>query len=990
MTSDHSKLSSASLCLARFLPAVLFSAVFLFALPAYAADDWVMAFHDSRHTGQTSEVVTAPMTLAWQWTNTNSYDTSSQFHPSQRYFLPIFYQGRICFQGGQNANRVSCLNPVNGALLWQQSNPGYANNGYALYQFDNYPAAVNGRIINASTDLSASMDAATGGDARYSYNTNGSSPFGGVASWGNMAYYQFVRTDDGTEAFYIAQDPVSLGLTGYYSTPDNVNSSVDYAMRVPAVDAGIAYYSLMGQLYAKDARTNRYMWQWGKSNNGSSPAVANGIVYFYASSQGKLLALDTNHITYSPSTGLQIPTLWSASILGAYSPIVSDGVVYTGSADGKFYALDAKTGATKWSYNAGIFSFTCFQIPAISGNTVFVPTNQGLLLALNKNTGAELWRYTGTSPFGPVVVANGMLFVSDRMMRVYGFTASSAAIGPAVTAGSVSRVSNAQQVVVNLTGSGFFGGGASSQVQRIQLDDPSGTQLLGYTVASDQSITGVIIPPGIAPGIYHIRVQTSVAMSVNEPPIEVVAAGSLFPATLGATNGNLYGTAVQTQRHLARTSTGNLIAVYAGYADPGYTQDPVYNISHDGGMTWSVQGGLHAAPWANFVSANAPTSSIWIDAQDHLNNSYMRWTSDGASLEKFAINNVDVLTADAGFPASVASGQSTVSGTGVSQSNGRRWVLFVVGGQVIPRYSDDGGITWNQMPAVNQASSNLASLISSNDQPVILYNDGNSLAWSQWNGTQWKPAQILPGPINGVQTFSAVTTTDGRIHVVYTGATGGVFYVAYSGSAWSAPQTLNAAGSTPSITTDGTNLWCFYANSSGDLVFQRTSGGGWNPAVAVTSDGNYNTLPSTLAFSPDAKIPVIWTSGPSTGYTVKSAVIPASAGAPAAPVASDVSAQVKVTGSVYVLNRLSRLYTSTMTVTNISSSPINGPIQTVLVNLSAGITLVNGAGTRNGSPYVVVTNGTLNPGASLNVALQFTNPGSVYLTFKPVTYSGSF
>lgn len=970
---------------ARRVGAILFPVVLMSFGPAFSADDWNMAFHDSRHTGQTSEVVTAPLTLAWQWTDPVAYDNGSQFHPTQHYWMPIFHQGKVCIKGGKNANRVFCLDPANGATLWERDTaPGYTQNGYMLYQYDNYPAAVNGRILAASTDWSLSMDVATGNaDWAGLYNTNGSSPYGGIAVWNNLGYMQFIRTDDATEAFYIVQNPATLSLSGSYYTPDNITTFADYSMRVPAVDAGVVYYGMFGQLVARDAHTGRLLWSWGTKNYNSSPAVANGIVYFYASSQSKLYALDANHV----STNGQVPVLWTASVPGAICPIVSDGTLYTVSSLGKFYAINAATGDVKWTYDAGLYNFTSSQIPAISGNTIYVPTGSGLLLALDKNTGAELWRYTNTCAFGPVVIANGMVFVSDRQMRLFAFTPQGASIGPSVIALSTSRVSNAQQAVINISGSGFFGGGASNTVQRIQLDTPSGAQLSGYTVGSDQSITGVVIPSGLPPGIHHLRVQTSIGMSVNEPPIEIVAAGSLFPATLGQTNGNVYGTQVQWQRHLARTSTGNLIAVYAGQGDSGYWQDSTYNVSHDGGLSWTVQAWVHANPSSNYVSMGAPNSSVWIDAQDHLNSSYARWTSDGQSFEKFAINSTDLLIEDAGLPVSLAPGISSATGTGASQSSGRRWVVLVVGGQVIPRYSDDGGITWTPLPAVNQTSSNLASLFLSKDQPVILYNEGNSLSWTQWNGSQWTAARTLPGPISAVQTLSAVSTNDGRLHVVYKATVGGVAYVSYSGSAWSPPQTLDAAGNSPSLTTDGTNLWCFYANSSADLVFRRTSGGAWNPPVAVTADGNYNTAPSTLALSPDAQIPVIWTAGPSTDIVVKSALIPASSGAPAV---ADVSAQVKVFQTAYVYNRVSKLYTSSVTLTNTTFSPIAGPVQAVIANLPAGSTLVNATGMHNGSPYLTVFPCALAPGASATVQLQITNPTGVFLGVALLTYSGSF
>ena len=72
---------------------------------------------------------------------------------------------------------------------------------------------------------------------------------------------------------------------------------------------------------------------------------------------------------------------------------------------------------------------------------------------------------------------------------------------------------------------------------------------------------------------------------------------------------------------------------------------------------------------------------------------------------------------------------------------------------------------------------------------------------------------------------------------------------------------LDGAGTSPSLTTDGTNLWAFYANSSGNLVYRQTSGGQWNSAVAVTTDGNQNTAPTTLPLSPAGQVPVVWTSG---------------------------------------------------------------------------------------------------------------------------------
>src|ERR1700730_12967584 len=206
LVPKHKKSSSALVC-GRYVALTMLVAFALLSQRAYA-DDWVMAFHDSRHTGQTSEVVTPPMSVAWTWVDTEPYDTGSggKLIPQKHFWLPVYYRGKLCFQGGNNANRVFCLNPANGAKIWEWSNPGYAQAGTYLFQFDNYPSAVNGRIVNASTDYTASMDAATGLNPHLTFNTNGGWPAGGTASWNNMAYIQYVRTDDNTEGFNIVQD----------------------------------------------------------------------------------------------------------------------------------------------------------------------------------------------------------------------------------------------------------------------------------------------------------------------------------------------------------------------------------------------------------------------------------------------------------------------------------------------------------------------------------------------------------------------------------------------------------------------------------------------------------------------------------------------------------------------------------------------------------------------------------------------------------------
>lgn len=80
-------------------------------------------------------------------------------------------------------------------------------------------------------------------------------------------------------------------------------------------------------------------------------------------------------------------------------PAVSGGVLYVGGPDGKFVALDARTGATKWSYDANAVTG---PLPdgkpngirdgaAVAGDKVYFGDSTGRVFALHKRTGKVAW-----------------------------------------------------------------------------------------------------------------------------------------------------------------------------------------------------------------------------------------------------------------------------------------------------------------------------------------------------------------------------------------------------------------------------------------------------------------------------------------------------------------------------------------------------------------------------------------------------------------------
>jgi len=98
-----------------------------------------------------------------------------------------------------------------------------------------------------------------------------------------------------------------------------------------------------------------------------------------------------------------------------------------------------------------------------------------------------------------------------------------------------------------------------------------------------------------------------------------------------------------------------------------------------------------------------------------------------------------------------------------------------------------------------------------------------------------------------------------------------------------------------------------------------------------------------------------------------------------------------VTGSGLAYSRVTKTFTGTLTIENISNNTIDGPFQIVLTSMPSGVALVNATGTTGGFPYITIpTVSSLEPGQSASVNIQISNPAGVLIDSIPLAYSGSF
>jgi len=202
----------------------------------------------------------------------------------------------------------------------------------------------------------------------------------------------------------------------------------------PAVANGTVFIeSYDGKLYAIDARTGEQKWVFATGGERrfnarhihglqpdaesmpdpfdfylSSPAVANGLVYF-GSGDGNVYAVDAaiGALKWKFTTG---------DVVHA-SPAVAGGLVLVGSWDTNFYALDAATGAERWRFKTGDDENTHNQTgiqssAAVADGIVYFGCRDSKLYALDLKTGRQLWAYNnkGSWVIGSPAVKDGTVY----------------------------------------------------------------------------------------------------------------------------------------------------------------------------------------------------------------------------------------------------------------------------------------------------------------------------------------------------------------------------------------------------------------------------------------------------------------------------------------------------------------------------------------------------------------------------------------------------
>ena len=126
---------------------------------------------------------------------------------------------------------------------------------------------------------------------------------------------------------------------------------------------------------------------------------------------------------------------WHGRALLEFPPVVAGGRLFLATFDGRFYALDSRTGHAIWRYDSGRCGWAS---PALAGPFVVetfigracasdVPGKDGEVVAFDRATGRVRWRRViGPTESSPLI-ANGLVYVGDWSGRVYALSARTGA-----------------------------------------------------------------------------------------------------------------------------------------------------------------------------------------------------------------------------------------------------------------------------------------------------------------------------------------------------------------------------------------------------------------------------------------------------------------------------------------------------------------------------------------------------------------------------------
>jgi hypothetical protein len=194
--------------------------------------------------------------------------------------------------------------------------------------------------------------------------------------------------------------------------------------------------------------------------------------------------------------------------------------------------------------------------------------------------------------------------------------------------------------------------------------------------------------------------------------------------------------------------------------------------------------------------------------------------------------------------------------------------------------------------------------------------------------------------------------------------------------------TVNAADTTAPSTTATAPQGTVTTDATITFAATDNQGGSGVAATYYTVDGGAQQKGDTVTLNTSGTHTVSYWSTDWAGNTEQAHTVTVSIDK-----SVDVTSSVSIARSGLTVNRFTNKYTGTVTITNTGGQTLTGPLHLRLQALTAGVTLDNQTGVKDGVPYIALPATALAAGQSVNLTTTFSNPNKAGIAYTPALFS---
>ncbi|RYX80428.1 hypothetical protein EON83_28575, partial [bacterium] len=339
-----------------------------------ASTSWTTFRGDAQRSGSSNAQLTLPLSLNWRYTS----DATAGTYSASPLVLDSPSGQRVYFAMGR---KVMCVDAQTGATASGWNAPEISSTISApltLLSGDD-----GDFIISAAQGGAVTAFRANDGGRAWEVQVQG-----GVSNGGPVV----VQTPAGPRVVVASNAGNIVAITpagqidakwrvplGRFGTPPATGMALSENGSILCVIA------TDGKMYGIDVKMGRLAWSATLPNaTGVSPTIAGPNV---------VTAGLSRIASYEASGGANkwaVPSRGTVVGSPAYKVVDGTPMLFYGTTEGSFYALNARDGAQEWKA-ADVASFT--GAPIVLDNMVLVGTRTGSMVALNPKSGAVMWQY---------------------------------------------------------------------------------------------------------------------------------------------------------------------------------------------------------------------------------------------------------------------------------------------------------------------------------------------------------------------------------------------------------------------------------------------------------------------------------------------------------------------------------------------------------------------------------------------------------------------